>query len=74
MLNSHSLWTDRSPLSVTRSNHVVVLINCVIPFLEIGIRQEPQILLGSNPARLVHCIDQCGVKGHPVLFPEPNRV
>ena len=52
-----------SLLSIARSHHLVVLVNSVIPFLDVGIRQEPHVLFGNDPARFVHRVDQSGV--HP---------
>ena len=52
-------------MRIARSNHLVVLGNSVIPFFDVGIRQEPHILFGNDPARFVHCVDQSGV--HPRL-------
>ena len=57
-----AICTNGPLLSIIRSVHVAVLLNGVIPFLEVGIGEELHIMLGNNPARLVHRIDQCGVQ------------
>jgi hypothetical protein len=65
------LWVDRSLLSIARSNHLVVLVNGVIPFLHVGIGQELHILLGNNPAPF--CSSRRLVRGRSQTLRPPAR-
>src|SRR6266567_5317847 len=48
MSNPRALWTDGWLLSITRSEHLVVLVNSLIRFLEVGIGEEPHISARSQ--------------------------